>query len=296
MRLAFNGLCCLLFDLFRCPVQFFLNLFSSRFFTSPMHSVRDIDFSNSEDLSLGIVIHHYAPYGMSFKKKMSCNVYDVGLGHLLGQVNQCAYPSICYVADGSESYIQSLSRQFERIRFVPITGKYFDFLSYFSGASFFQKKLQPNYIAFFNDNIQENSDLESFIDFSVSALENNKKCALVGRGSNTYLTQSLFKKSFSPHVQTFAWVTRSSFFYEFSKTRSAWLGSAFPNFFLKQLVCRLLEQGYSQWLLSRGNSIIVKQEDIIVNYYRRSRWFDTSVDWLGIHGDSRFKEKNPFQL
>lgn len=294
MKLLVNGLLCLIYDVLRCPVQFVLGFV---FRVIPAKGIEVPETAGvSCNESIGIVVHHFAPYGRAFVKTLGGREYSVGINNLLPQVNMSGVRAICYVAGAQDkSYIEILKNEYSNIKFEQVSGERYDFESYFKGAGYFQTQ-GVKFLAFFNDNVEEGSNFLEFIRYSLAVLSNNKKCALLGIGTNTYLTQSLFKKSFSPHIQTYAWVTRAECFMEFAVKRLKWLETSWDKPMLKQLICRLFEQGYSRWLLYRGYLFVVKNGNSSFGYRRTLKWFDFISHWNGYLGDSRHLKAHPFQL
>ncbi len=132
MRLIIEGVLVLFFDFFRCPVQSLANwsrsLLAKKYSVDAKQNLKD---SRSPSRSLGVVVHHYAPYGREYKKKLCGRTYDVGVNYILEDLNRSNYSCICYVADSSENYFEELVDAFPYISFVKASGKHYDFGSFF---------------------------------------------------------------------------------------------------------------------------------------------------------------------
>ena len=122
----------------------------------------------------------------------------------------------------------------------------------------------------------------------------NSSTGMIGVGSNTFLTQSFFKRSFSPHIQTYGFFIKKSIFDEFASDFKWFLTSIECNFLFKSGLCRLLEQGLSKSALLGNHGLGFIQKNRLTTYRRRLKYLDLEKDWTGIAGDYRDSCPSPF--
>ena len=106
--------------------------------------------------------------------------------------------------------------------------------------------------------------------------------------------ENFFKKSFSPHVQTYGFFISKSIFDEFVKEFNWYLTSKDLDFLLKSALCRLLEQGLSKFALHRNYGLGFIQRNRLIKYRRRLKFLDLKGDWTGVVGDYRYSCPSPF--
>ena len=293
MRFIIVGAFCVIFDFIRCPLQWLFSFGRTIKIAETLElKSNKIEFEYNE---VGIVIHHFSPYGLSFSKQIGNQKFEVGVDSILKEAEQSPFSVFCYVADSTESYFKELQASYPNVNFIRTKGERFDFNSYFESTNL-DSYSDFEYIAFFNDNVQEGSNLTRFLLDGVKAMKQNPQYAIAGIGTNTNLTQSVFRRSFSPHIQTYAWLTKAKEFKKFAKRRQIWLKKSYSKPLLKQLICRLFEQGYSKWLLLRGFGLLVIRDKKVFSYIRQNRFFDRRNAWPLDLGDSREVVTNPFKL
>lgn len=280
----------LICDFFRCPLQVILNrwhsLMEPKELITPNSSIKNDLLSD-----VLVVVHHFAPNGIKYQKKCLNRTHEVGVGIIFQQLNGLDIEVRCCVADSDDTYFESLKLQFPNIKFHKTNGEKYDFPSYFYGARFCNES--HKYYCMFNDNVDVKSDIVGFIKAAKSSID-NINLGMVGVGSNTLLIQSIFRESFSPHIQTYGFLVEKQLFEEFSARYEWYQHSWEPKFFRKQGLCRLLEQGLSKYILSKELGLGFIQMGKLITYTRRSKWFDLHKDWIGIYGDWRGVAESPF--
>ena len=277
-------------DLFRCPLQWVVN-FVYKKERNEENSVCS-NFDNCMLNDVCIVLHHYAPRGLSFWKSAGSVSYVVGIGIILDQLKDASLSVNCFVADASEDYLMELRNRFIDINFIATKGSKFDFYSYIQ-ASKLINTANCKYYCMFNDNVDYQSNIIEFMQ-SAKLSMTDSRLGMIGVGSNTFLTQSFFKKSFSPHVQTYGFFISKSIFDEFVKEFNWYLTSKDLDFLLKSALCRLLEQGLSKFVLHKNYGLGFIQRNRIIKYRRRLKFLDLKGDWAGVAGDYRNSSPSPF--
>ena len=278
----------LVLDFFRFPLQLFFNQFILR---KKIYNPEKMIFNKNSFEDVLIIIHHYAKTGTKFVKATRSGNHRVGVEYILNQVLNNNLNCICFVEDSSINYFNDLNKGFPSITFVNSHEKKFDFPSYLQAKKYSSNKIR--YYCMLNDNFDKNSNIISFISSGLNLVVNHN-IGLVGVGSNSYVTQSLFKFGFKPHVQTYAYLCESRTFDSFSKKFDWFLKSYNNNFYFKQMVCRILEQGLSDFYLKSGKGIAFIQGNNLIKYFRRNKFLDFKKDWTGISGDYRHNNDSPF--
>ena len=274
----------------RCPLQWAISVA-----WISLGKEEEISFYKSRDCELNdvrIVLHHYAPRGLSFWKTAADGDHFVGIGTVLKQLNDTGLIVTCFVADAAEGYIQELRRRFGGVIFWPSVGRKYDFYSYLK-TPYLEETDSCKYYCMFNDNVDCQSNIIEFMQSAKLSMADSR-LGMVGVGSNTYLTQSLFKKSFSPHVQTYGFFIRKNIFDEFVKEFNWYLTSKDLDILLKSAVCRLLEQGLSKFALHSNYGLGFIQGNRLIKYRRRLKFLDLKGDWAGVVGDFRNSCPSPF--
>ena len=239
-----------------------------------------------------IVIHHYADRGLYFKKNIGKKQFSCGVGNLLKELNNSNISCMCFVADGKDNYFENLEREFSNIRFLKTSSKYYDFGTYETASRI--AKNEKKYFCFLNDNIDTDSNVIEFLKSAKYATE-DPLIGIVGSGYNTELRQSLFNKTFRPHIQTFCFFVKSDIFHRFLAVRGGVNQMKYIPF-KKQIICRMYEIGLSAFILGRGMKIAIIKGKILYKYSRRFSSFDLKVDWNLVEGDSRFIYDLPFNV
>jgi hypothetical protein len=145
----------------------------------------------------------------------------------------------------------------------------------------------------FNDNVDYQSNIIGFVKSAKCSVVSSR-IGMVGVGSSTFLTQSFFKKSFSPHIQTYGFFIKKSIFDNFTVDFKWFITSIEPKFLLKPAICRLLEQGLSKSVLLENHSLGFIQKNQLTKYRRRLKYLDLEKDWTSIAGDYRNSCPSPF--
>lgn len=277
----------LLKDVVIVPLSCLFNFFS---FDNKSTYSQEVSRDNEEHL---ICVHHYVPRGVRFKKDIGGREFDLGVDVVFSLANINRFRVYCYLLGVSDAQLEEYKANYPRVFFFKQEINKFDFYSYFN---FTKLPVYSEYssVSFFNDNVDLKSDLESFVKQSSTLISNS--IGIVGIGYNSNMTQSVFKTAFSPHIQTFGFTVSSSIFSLFAQKWYAALDSAYESTLFKAGVCRLLEQGISKYVLSKGLGMgIIKNKRVYV-YKRRFRYFDLSNDWTLPRKDSRLFEKCPFRF
>lgn len=248
-----------------------------------------------DNTNIGYLVcaHHFVPRGETFIKEIGGQSFELGIRPVLELSYDDDVLVYCFLQNGSVEDFKRFEIKYPKVVFqISNTNKY-DFYNYFL---FIRNKISEEYssVTFFNDNVDLNSNLLAFVRKSSLLLNENIK--IVGLGYNTHLTQSIFKKHFSPHVQTYGFTVCRHTFYAFSKKWFDKLDKAYLFPFYKILVCRMLEQGISKYILSAGNTISILKESCFYQYSRSNIYFDFYKDWPLKFGDSRYKSNNPFRF
>lgn len=277
-------------DLLRCPLQWAVDFFIRKE-SEKENSVRQ-KFDDCMLNDVCVVLHHYAPRGLSFWKTTGGTDYLVGVGVVLTQLKDAGLSVHCFVADASEDYLLELRHRFSEINFITTEGRKFDFFSYIQAPSLIDAS-DYKYYCMFNDNVDYQSNIVAFMKSAKRSMLSSS-IGMIGVGSNTFLTQSFFKRSFSPHIQTYGFFIKKSIFDEFAAELKWFLTSIDCNVLLKIGVCRLLEQGLSKFVLLRNYGLGFIQKSRLITYRRRLKYLDLKKDWTSISGDYRNKCPSPF--
>lgn len=277
-------------DLFRCPFQWAVN-FVFRKGTKKENLVH-LNFDGSMLDDVCVVLHHYAPRGLSFFKSAGGRKYLVGIGIVLEQLKDTKLSVNCFVAEATDDYLLELKRNFKEVNFIPSKGKKYDFFSYIQASSLIDS-FNCKYYCMFNDNIDHQSNVIEFMK-SAKRSVNNSRLGMIGVGSNTFLTQSFFKRSFSPHIQSYGFFIKKNIFDKFASDFNWFLSSLEFQFLLKSSLCRLLEQGLSKYVLKRNHGLGFIQKQQLTTYRRRLKYLDLKKDWNNITGDYRNNCSSPF--
>ena len=280
----------ILFDFVRCPLQLIFNFFC---YTVPSTTtnfrVNRMGIESIEDVC--ILLHHYAPYGIKYEKRFKEKIHVVGIGAVLHQLRHSGLQVNCFVADADADYFATLQSTFSFVNFINTSGEKYDFRSYLNAPTLVNEGC--SYYCMFNDNVGYESDILSFVRGAKQSIV-GLDLGVIGVGSNTYLTQSVFKNSFSPHVQTYGFLVRRELFDLFAIKFQWYLNSCELKFLLKPALCRVLEQGLSKFILKNKFGLGFLQNSVLITYRRRFYFLDLKKDWYGELGDSREVCEKPF--
>lgn len=277
-------------DLLRCPLQWTVNFFGRKE-PEKENSVRQ----NFDDCVLNdvcVVLHHHAPRGLSFWKSAGGADYLVGVGVVLEQLKDTGLSVNCFVADASEDYLLELRHRFSEINFIATAGNKYDFVSYLKAPNLVDTS-NCKYYCMFNDNVDYQSNIVEFMKSAKRSVVSSS-IGMVGVGSNTFLTQSFFKKSFSPHIQTYGFFIKKTIFDKFAAEFKWFITSIEPEVLLKSALCRLLEQGLSKSVLLGNHGLGFIQKKRLTTYRRRLKYLDLEKDWVSTAGDYRNICPSPF--
>ena len=148
-----------------------------------------------------------------------------------------------------------------------------------------------------NDNIAIDFDMDIFLKTSFSIFRENKSLGIIGIGSNNQLRISLFKRWFTPHIQTNVFIIKSEIMKDFIKINKWFLNLKKLLPYSKHAICRQLEIGLSLHVLKSEKSLCFLQEENNFIYSRYHSALDFKSDWIGIDGDYRYYTKsNPFKI
>jgi hypothetical protein len=277
-------------DLFRCPLQWAVNLVCSSAPKQEGSILKNLDSCVLNDIC--IVLHHYAPRGLSFSKSAGGADYFVGVGVVLDQLKDQGLSVNCFVADATEDYLLKLKHRFPKFNFIATEGKKYDFFSYLKAPDIAASN-DYKYYCMLNDNVDYKSNIIEFMKSAKCSMANSR-IGMVGVGSNTFLTQSFFKKSFSPHIQTYGFFIKKNIFDKFATDFKWFLTSLESKMLLKSAICRLLEQGLSKSVLIESYSLGFIQKNRLTTYRRRLKYLDIEKDWNSTTDDYRNSCASPF--
>jgi len=283
------GFTLLIFDLLYRPLNSLISILRKK----PTLN-KDILNSESDDKHI-VCIHHYVPLGLSYTKHIGGKDYVVGAQCILELSHLSNFDVFCVLLNPKGQNIDEYYQRYPAVKFIVSQENKYDFDSYFKLTNLMANKPIKT-ISFFNDNVDVSSEVESFVIKANSIINSNKSIGIVGLGSNTVLTQSLFKKSFSPHVQTYGFTIQLELMIAFTSFWQPILKKAWVGKFFKILVCRLLEQGLSKFILSSGYSLGFLRNGELKSYTRRYRCLDSEVDWPLGKGDYRITASSPFRF
>jgi len=283
------GFTLLIFDLLFRPLNSVISILRSKTI------LNKVVLDSKSDEKHTVCIHHYVPLGLNYTKHIGGKDYVVGAQSILELSHLSSFDVFCVLLNPKGQNIDEYYQRYPAVKFIISQENRYDFDSYFKLT-----KLMANRplraISFFNDNVAVNSDVAAFVVKTNLIINLNRSIGMVGLGSNTVLTQSLFKKSFSPHVQTYGFTVQLELMIAFTSfwqpiLKKAWIGK-----FFKIFVCRLLEQGLSKFILSSGHSLGFLRNGELKCYTRKYRCFDSEVDWPLGKGDYRITENSPFRF
>lgn len=254
------------------------------------------DNCSNNTSSFLVCVHHYVPRGIKYKKLLGNRVFDLGVDVVLKLSKYKNFKVYCYLLSCSKDNLAFYNSMYPNVTFILQKSNKYDFFSY---LDFSNNDIYSNYdsVSYFNDNVDLNSDVVSFIIKSSQVVKNdNNNLSLIGLGYNTRLTQSIFKNAFSPHIQTFGFTVETSIFKKFSLKWYKILKNSYTLPLFKAAVCRLLEQGISKFVLGKGYSIAVLKAHEMHCYRRRFFYLDLLCDWSLPRDDSRLHELYPFRF
>lgn len=280
----------LIADLLRCPLQWTVNFVGRKGQKKENFVPQNFDDCVLNDVC--VVLHHHAPRGLSFWKSAGGADYLVGVGVVLEQLKDTGLSVNCFVADASEDYLLELRNRFSEINFIATAGNKYDFLSYLKAPKL-ADTYKCKYYCMFNDNVDSQSNIVEFMKSAKRSVVSSS-IGMIGVGSNTFLTQSFFKRSFSPHIQTYGFFIKKSIFDKFGADFRWFLTSKESKLLLKSALCRLLEQGLSKSVLLGNHGLGFIQKNHLITYRRRLRHLDLEKDWTSIAGDYRNSCPSPF--
>lgn len=235
-------------------------------------SRKNLKLIREDNLELGgkkvdfdtFTIHHFDRRGFRFKKILGEQSYDLGLENL--RSNLILRRKIDSIKENSNS-----------------SGALFDF------GTYLQDPLETDFGIFLNDNIALDFDFRSWYVLS-EALIRKYDVGLMGLGTNTFLTQSLFFKKFHrPHVQTYLFSVRKDAWENFRKKMNWLLKSArLPRFYGKRALCRFFEQGLTSHIIKEGKRIAIIRNKT-VHIFSSDAWNCKPRMWPLENGDFRYE-------
>lgn len=215
-----------------------------------------------EMTSVGLCVHHYSKKKLSFIKRLNESEFQLGLEGIACQSNIL-------------KFIQK-SEEDERKEYL------YDFYTYLS------EELLEDIGVFMNDNISLDFNLKEW-EFLSNYLIKIMNVGLIGIGSNTFLTQSLFfPKWHAPHIQTYIFSVDRDIWEKF-RNKMFWYRrvTALPSSIGKQLICRVLEQGVTRDCLRAGRRIALVRGDNVYVFSSKA-WNSKRTSWPLELGDYRY--------
>jgi hypothetical protein len=220
--------------------------------------------NDAERTSVGLCVHHYSKRKLSFSKLLNESEFQLGLEGIACQSNIL-------------KFIQK-SEEDKRKEYL------FDFYTYLS------EELSEDIGVFMNDNISLEFNLKEWELLSTYLIK-TMNIGLIGIGSNTFLTQSLFfPKWHAPHIQTYLFSVDREIWEKF-RNKMFWYRrvTALPSSIGKQLVCRVLEQGVTRDCLRAGRRIALVRGDNVYVFSPKA-WNSKRISWPLEFGDYRYSE------
>ncbi len=281
----------LVFDLYQFPVFYLRKLFIIFNSETKIISEQKIIIDNNLIENFQVIIHHFAPRTLNYTKTINGRDFELGLEKVLFFLNSINIPCVLNVTDSKPEYIKGLKQKYKSIRIEDSKINMYDFKTYLDSD------LHQPFSTFLNDNIAIDFNMDIFLKTSFSIFRDNKSLGIVGIGSNSQLRISLFKRWFTPHIQTNVFIIKSELMKDFIKINKWFLNSKKLLPYSKHAICRLLEIGLSLHVLKSEKSLCFLQEENNFIYSRYHSTLDFKSDWIGIDGDYRYYTKsNPYKL
>ena len=149
-------------DLLRCPLQWIVNsILREESQSDHLYNPKFEDYALDD---VCVVLHHYAPRGLSFWKSSGNSDYLVGIGVVLNQLKDVGLSVNCFVADATEDYLLDLRRSYTEVKFFATEGMRYDFFSYIQTTSLIDTS-NCKYYCMFNDNVDYQSNIELGMTF-----------------------------------------------------------------------------------------------------------------------------------
>ena len=240
-----------------------------------------------------IGIHEWAGYSPSrIKKLKNGKIFQCGLLYQLQRFsmekNVSKYHlTITVTISDSEKYnydINWVKRNSDQVMLVSNIGQDF------SGYSAFYNSIKdyPNsYIILTNSSV--NNLMDPFLDKYLTYMENNPDVGLLRVSYSTKMFQTLIRRNFTPHIQSFFILTTISVLREIvMKNGGEFPGARIGN---KHLLIRNGEIRLSQLALSLGYNLAVVRPDIGIPFK-----FVSKNEWSMPKGDIRLSVKDPNRI
>lgn len=242
--------------------------------------------SKSDESQLYVGIHEWGGYSMVREKNVRLiNRFECGLKFQIerfveyrGKVR--VHTTVTMSESQKHENISFVKQNVDN--FIETTNAGMDFAGY--GAFFESIRNNKNaYVILTNSSV--NSIKSDFIDKYIEYMEANPDVGMLGISYNSKCYQSLMRKNFTPHLQSFFLMTTIDVLEQIVKKN----GGKFPGHGIrnKQLLIREGEIKMSQIVLSLGYNLAVAQQD---GFHK----FDNNkLNWNLKEGDSRIGCKTP---
>ena len=211
---------------------------------------------------VGLCVHHYSKRNLRFSKSLNGEDFELGLEGVINQAN-------------ISKFIEKSDRDIGKEHL-------FDFYTYLS------EDLGEEIGVFMNDNISLDFNLKEW-ELLSRYLITDMNIGLIGIGSNTFLTQSLFfPKVHAPHIQTYLFSIHREIWKKY-REKMLWYTTltSLPTLIGKQLVCRVLEQGVTRECLRAGKRIALVRGDNVYIFSSKA-WHSKYTSWPLEFGDYRY--------
>ena len=209
MILLYKFIIRLIYDLFQFPFHFLKKMKYNYLYVNNSILEKTITIENNLNKDFQVIIHHFAPFKLNHIKNINGRDFNLGLEGVLNYLDTNNITCVVKVTESEPNYILELKKRFKSLNIEISKINLFDFGTYISND------LNQTYSIFLNDNIAIDFDFELFLKSSFSIFKEYENIGIIGLGSNSQLRISLFKKWFSPHVQTNIFMIKSDLMNDF---------------------------------------------------------------------------------
>jgi len=274
-------------------------LYLKNFVLNSISSSRPLEKRKSrKDVETDVVyvnIHEWGGYKLERKKKISIiPEFSCGLKFQLERFNNEKQTSNIFL-----NVTLSDPELHNDLDFIKSKSDCVDFVNNdgmdFSGYSFFYEKIKDkknSYVILTNSSVNSISDLflREYIDF----MENNKQVGILGVSYCSKMIQTLIKNNFTPHLQSFFYLTTIDVLREIVEKNNGFPGKGITH---KLLLIRKGEIGVSQLVRSLGYQLaVVTEGDGVQCFGENGFWDNGKRRWKLKMGDFRLHTQNPNRI
>lgn len=284
----------LILELVCSPFLYLKNYFFNSISTKSPLEKRKFRKDVETDL-IYINVHEWGGYKLERKKKISViPEFSCGLKFQLERFNNEKLTSNIFL-----NVTLSDPELHDDLDFIKSKSDCVDFVNNdgmdFSGYSFFYEKIKDkknSYVILTNSSVNSISDL--FLKEYIAFMENNKHVGILGVSYCSKMIQTLIKNNFTPHLQSFFYLTTIDVLKEIVEKNDGFPGKGIKH---KLLLIRKGEIAVSQLVKSLGYQLAIVTETKTVECFGENGFWDNGKRrWNLEQGDFRLHTQTPNRI